>query len=196
MVVDAPIEGDCRSDLDQRQAREGVSALVVRGEHPGDHAAIRRVHEAAFGRESEGRLVDDLRRAGLFSPDMSLVAVAPGGEVVGHVLHSTVDLEIDGVPVPCAALAPLAVLPAYQRRGVGTKLVREGLHRLRLLGYRAVIVVGDPAYYARFGFSRELAAAIASPYAGDAHQALELEVGVLSAVMCGRVTYPAPFTEV
>jgi putative acetyltransferase len=188
MVVDAPI--------DRRQVWEEVRALVVRSETPGDHAAIRRVHDAAFGRESEGRLVDALRQDGLFSPDMSLVGVAPGGEVVGHVLHSTVDLEVDGVAVRGAALAPLGVLPAHQRTGVGTKLVREGLHRLRLLGYRAVIVVGDPAYYARFGFSRELAVTIASPYVGEAHQALELEVGALAGATSGRVAYPPPFTEV
>src|SRR5262245_34040539 len=137
----------------------------IRGERPGDEAAIRHVHEAAFRGSAEGRLVDALRGAGLVSPEASLVAVAAGGEVVGHVLFSAIALEVDGRDVPAAALAPLAVLPACQRAGVGTRLVREGLVRLPALGYRAVIVVGDHAYYVRFGFSQALAAPLASPYA-------------------------------
>ncbi len=181
---------------DRRQAWDATRALVVRSEHARDHAAIRRVHDAAFAREAEGRLVDALRRDGCFSPDMSLVGVAPGGEIAGHVLHSTLDLEVDGRAVAGAARAPLAVLPRYQHTGVGTKLVREGLHRLRLLGYRAVIVVGNPAYYGRFGFSRALAEPIDSPYAGEHHQALELESGVLAGATSGRVTYPPAFAEV
>ncbi len=171
-------------------------SLIVRSEGAPDHAAIRRVHDAAFGREAEGRLVDALRAAGCFSPDMSLVGVAAGSEIVAHVLHSTVDLEVDGVAVPAAALAPVAVLPAFQRRGVGTQLVREGLHRVRLLGYRAVVVVGDPAYYGRFGFSPDLAAPIASPYAGPYHQAIELEENALSSARAGRVVYPPAFAAV
>ena len=189
MPADAPIEG-------RFLCGAGVRALVVRSEGPADHPAIRRAHDAAFGRESEGRLVDALRRGGRFVPDMSLVAVAPDGGIVGHVLHSTVDLEVDGLPVRGAALAPLAVLPEHQRTGIGTKLVREALHRLRLLRYRAVIVLGDPDYYGRFGFSRELSVPIASPYAGEAHQALELEPGVLAGATRGEVRYPPAFSEV
>ena len=97
MVVDAATEGGRRSHPDRRHDRDEVRAFIVRSESPGDHGAIRLVHQTAFGRESEGRLVDALRQAGAFTPGMSLVGVEPGGEVVGHVLHSTIELEVDGV---------------------------------------------------------------------------------------------------
>jgi putative acetyltransferase len=169
--------------------------VLVRSEQPADVIAIRRLHDAAFGGPAEGRLVDALRRAGCFSPETSLVAVA-GGDVVGHVLFSRVGLEVEGRDVQAAALAPLAVLPSRRRIGVGSRLVREGLARLEAHGYRAVIVVGDPAYYARFGFSRALAAPLGSPYAGPHQQALALVPGTLDAARTGRVIYPAPFAEV
>ena len=168
----------------------------VRAERPDDVAAIRRVHDAAFGGPAEGRLVDALRGAGCFAPDLSLVAVTADGEVVGHVLFGTIAVEVDGRDVPAVALAPLAVLPVHQRTGIGTLLVQEGLRRLALLDCSAVIVVGDPAYYGRFGFSQALAAPLASPYAGPHQQALELSVGVLSGARGGRVSYPAPFSAV
>ena len=149
------------------------------------------VHDAAFAGPAEGRLVDALRDSGLFSPDLSLVAVTAGGDVVGHVLFSRLDLEVDGRDVPAVALAPLAVLPCHQRIGIGTRLVREGLRRLEALRLEAVIVLGDPAYYARFGFSQALAAPLASPYAGPHLQALALSRGVLSGARRGRIIYPA-----
>jgi putative acetyltransferase len=185
------VSGNVLPHPERRQAWERAGTVVVRGETVRDHRAIRAVHDAAFGRDAEGRLVDALRRDGCFQPDLSLVGVGPAGEIVGHVLHSTVDLEMDGIAVRAAALAPVAVVPAWQRMGVGTRLVREGLHRLRVLRYQAVVVLGDPGYYARFGFSRELAAAIA----GEHHQALELEVGALAGAS-GRLSYPRAFAEV
>ena len=110
-------------------------APVIRSERPADAAAIRGVHDAAFAGPAEGRLVDALRDSGAFSPDLSLVAVTADGDVVGHVLFSRLDLEVDGRDVPAAALAPLAVLPCHQRTGIGTRLVREGLRRLEALRY-------------------------------------------------------------
>jgi putative acetyltransferase len=118
---------------------------IVRTEEPGDEEGIRRVQRAAFGREAEAELVDVVRdvAAGL----LSLVAVE-GGELVGHVLFTPVAVG-RGAAV---GLGPIAVLPAHQGRGVGSALVREGLTRLRAAGHGAVIVVGEPRYYRRFGF--------------------------------------------
>ena len=166
---------------------------MIRSERPADAAAIRGVHDAAFAGPAEGRLVDALRDSGAFSPDLSLVAVTADGDVVGHVLFSRLDLEVNGRDVPATALAPLAVLPWHQRTGIGTRLVREGLRRLEALRYEAVVVLGDPAYYARFGFSQALAAPLASPYAGPHLQALALVPGMLSSARRGRIIYPPPF---
>jgi putative acetyltransferase len=104
---------------------------------------------AAFGRENEARLVDALRASAW--PRLSLVAERDG-LVIGHVFVSPVEVE-PARSVPAGGLAPLAVDPAEQSRGVGAALVRAALARAPELGWRAVFLLGDPRYYSRFGFS-------------------------------------------
>jgi putative acetyltransferase len=94
--------------------------------------------------------------------------------------------------IPAAALAPLAVAPARQRRGIGSALVRRGLDVCRERGRAAVIVLGHPSYYPRFGFSAALARGFRAPYAGEAFMALELTPGALAAG-AGDVRYPKAF---
>ncbi len=96
----------------------------------------------------EALAVDVLRRAGKVS--LSLVAEL-GGEVVGHVLFSPVTLDNAAAP-SLLGLAPLAVTPAKQGKGIGAALVREGLGACRDLGVGAVVLLGHPGYYPRFGF--------------------------------------------
>src|SRR5262249_57294881 len=86
------------------------------------------------------------------------------GQAVGHVLFS--DLSIVGATgtVPALALAPLAVVPEHQKRGIGSALLRRGLEACRAQGHRVILVVGHPDYYPRFGFSADLAARLQSPY--------------------------------
>lgn len=119
---------------------------------------MRRVIAEAFGREEEAKLVDDLRADGDLA--VSLVAEAYG-EVVGHIALSRLKL-----PVEALALAPVSVKTGEQDKGVGSALVRAALFKARELGYKIVFVLGDPAYYATFGFSTEEAAPFASRYAG------------------------------
>ena len=166
--------------------------LAILEESPRFHAAIRVVNREAFGGEEEVRLVDRLRQDGLIVT--SLVA-REDRQVVGHVLFS--DLRIDtaqGVLL-AAALAPLAVLPGYRRRGIGSELVSYGLEACREKGRVAAIVVGDYSYYSRFGFSWELARNLISPYSklGTSWMALELEPDALENVQ-GIVRYPPAFT--
>ena len=99
---------------------------------------------------------------------MALVAEA-SDRIVGHILFS--QLALTGpAPVPAAvALAPLAVLPSHQRQGIGTALVKAGLAACAADGLTAVLVLGDPAYYGRFGFSTGTARHFATPYDGPAH---------------------------
>jgi putative acetyltransferase len=146
------------------------------------------VHRAAFGGGFEADLVRRLRSDGLVAA--SLVAIAAGA-VVGHVLFSDLEVEVDGRLVDAVSLAPLAVLPAWQRQGVGSRLVRAGLAALR--GSRsAAIVVGHPDYYPRFGFSAARVRHLDTPYPGDAFMGLEIERGALAGRR-GRVRYPAAF---
>src|SRR5213594_5213203 len=125
--------------------------IEVRNQRPEDSAAIQKVHTKAFGGPSEAKLVRLIseRKKAL----ISLVAVSDDS-VVGHILFSRV--TIDNVPAAFngIGLAPVAVLPTFQRRGIGSKLIREGLERCKQARYDAVVVLGDPAYYSRLGFVR------------------------------------------
>lgn len=94
--------------------------------------------------------------------------------------------------VAAAALAPLAVLPEYQRRGLGAELIARGLDLLRENGERIVLVLGHPEYYPRFGFSAENARNLESPFPPEAYMALELIPGALDGVR-GKVKYPRAF---
>jgi putative acetyltransferase len=165
---------------------------VIRPEEPADRDAIREVNRAAFLRQDEGVLVDRLRASG--NVLASLVAIADE-TLVGHVLFSRLVIETAAGHLAAAALAPLAVLPGYQRRGFGSALIAEGLRRCRANGESIVIVVGEPAYYSRFGFSAALAANLRSRYNGHAWMALELRPGALANVS-GDVRYPKDFNAI
>ncbi|HWA14177.1 MAG TPA: N-acetyltransferase [Burkholderiales bacterium] len=128
-------------------ARAARAAPLVRDERAGDADAIREILLAAFGREAEARLVDRLNASGKVV--RSLVAEEEG-RILGHVLFS--QIEIGQARLPALSLAPLAVMPAFQRLGIGSALVSAGLQRLRVAGHARVVVVGEPAYYPRFGF--------------------------------------------
>src|SRR5262245_27506064 len=163
---------------------------TTRHETPADHEAVRHVNRLAFGRDDEAGIVDALRTGGYSR--MSLVAEG-GGRVVGHVLFSDLPILTDGGTVAALALAPMAVLPEYQRRGVGSALAREGLEVCRGAGHRIVVVLGHPDFYPRFGFSANRTEPLSSPFGGrEAWMALELVPGALTGVT-GWVRYPPPF---
>ena len=119
----------------------------VRFEQPDDAAAVRDINEQAFGSPIEARIVESLRGA----PDCLSLVATTSGPVVGHILFSPVSLE---PPVACrvAGLGPMSVRPDHQRAGIGSQLIRAGLDACRQHGYSAVVVVGYPEYYPRFGF--------------------------------------------
>ncbi|HYO76823.1 MAG TPA: N-acetyltransferase [Thermoanaerobaculia bacterium] len=138
------------------------TTITVRTETPSDAAAIRRVNELAFGRTNEAELVDALRREA--DPYVSLVA-EDRGEVVGHIAFTPVMVELAaGGVVTIAGLAPMAVLPARQREGIGSMLVVAGLQECRRAGFAAVVVLGHPEYYPRFGFVPAARTGLTSKY--------------------------------
>lgn len=126
--------------------------MVIRKEAASDADRIAEVTIAAFhdhphSRQTEQFIVRDLRAAGALA--VSLVAEF-GGLVVGHVAFSPVEMS-DGTP-GWYGLGPVSVVPAYQRRGIGQTLISEGLSKLKDLGVRGCVLVGDPGYYSRLGF--------------------------------------------
>lgn len=150
---------------------------------------VRSINEAAFGRPDEADLVDGLRREGAVL--LSLVAEVEQ-RIVGHMLFSRMSIETSNGPVSAAALAPVAVLPDLQRRGIGERLIRHGLDLLRERGEQIVIVLGHPDYYPRFGFSSEKARFLESPFPPEALMAMELISGALEGIR-GKVRYPTAF---
>lgn len=166
-----------------------AESVVVRCESVTDGPAIRAVNGAAFESPDEAGLVDRLRAEG----DVLLSLVAEyRSQIVGHILLSRMWIDTANRFIPAVALAPMAVLPAYQRQGIGGRLIRDGLERLRRQGEEIVVVVGHPDYYPRFGFSREKARCLESPFPAHALMALDLRPGALLGIR-GRVRYPVAF---
>jgi putative acetyltransferase len=123
--------------------------IHIRPEQPDDADDIRRVNEEAFGQPLEAGLVERLRaNCGVL---LSLVATV-NGRIAGHILFTPLRVESPEAVFEGAGLGPMAVLPEWQRQGVGSRLVAEGLAALRARGCPFVIVLGHPAYYPRFGF--------------------------------------------
>lgn len=123
--------------------------IEIRTERPGDAAAVRSLNEKAFGQPSEAKIVDMLRER---CPEaVSLVAILDD-QIIGHILFSPAEIESQGKVIQGMGLAPMAVLPDYQRQGIGSRLVDAGLAALRQGPCPFVIVLGHPDYYPRFGF--------------------------------------------
>ena len=121
---------------------------MIRLEEPRDQEAVRNVNETSFGGPTEADLVEALRQE--CTPVVALVAEF-NGEVVGHILFSPVFIEPTS-PKQLVGLGPMAVAPKFQRRGIGTLLVREGLERCHAVGPEAIVVIGHAEYYPQFGF--------------------------------------------
>ena len=155
-------------------------ALDIRPERTEDASAVRALVTAAFGPDKD---TADFVEAVRAQAEVCLgeVAVAEG-VIVGHAQWCAAPLIVDGTPVKAAYLSCLSVQPVLQRRGVGSRLVRDGLQRLKDRGYGAATLLGDPAYYGRFGFSSALAERIAAPHRsrGQGFQAVELTPGILN----------------
>lgn len=164
-----------------------ISKTVFRPSAPEDRIAVRAVHRRAFGRDAEADLAVALLEGATVTIDMLAKIDAM---VVGHVVLS----ELSG-PERSLGLGPLGVDPEWHDFKIGTELTRRALEQARRGGWKSVFVLGDPAYYRRFGFKRSLAEPVRCAYQGDALQALELAPGGLEGY-AGPVAYPPEFHAV
>ena len=159
--------------------------MNIRAAERGDHAPIRDLLVTAFPGPGEAELVERLRSEG----DCSIELVAEDGQqIVGHIFFSPAR-----APFRALALGPVAVAPERQSQGIGAALIETGHDLARAQGWDAIFLLGDPAYYQRFGYDAALAAGFSSPYAGTHFMALALD-GPLSALH-GDVHYARAFAD-
>lgn len=166
---------------------------MIRPEQPDDLAQVYHVNQQAFGGNTEAELVDKLRAHG--KATISLVALEDD-LVVGHILFSAVRFAECERAIAALGLAPLAVLPAYQRRGIGSRLIAAGLEKCRNANYESVVVLGHPNYYPRFGFVPASRYGLACEYTSEpeSFMVIELRRGALQGCR-GLVKYEPEFEE-
>ena len=165
--------------------------LSIRAETAADRNTISELTAAAFGRDLEARMVDEIRASENFVPELSLVAEQQG-EVVGHVPLSYVGLE--GTPMRVLMLGPLSVTPTHQGEGIGSALTREALRQADERGEPLVLLLGHPTYYPRFGFrpAHELGLTPSDDdISADAFMAIPLKG--YDPTLRGRVVFPPAF---
>jgi putative acetyltransferase len=170
--------------------------VIVRAETAKDYDSVFRVNELAFGRDNEARLVEVVRKTEFFIPGLSLVAVK-GVEVIGHILISMIHVDTKEGKTPVLGLAPIAVLPEFQRQGIGSELIRKGIKESRRLKHQAIVLIGHPEYYPRFGFEPARAKGLetAYPVPDEVFLALELYPGALDGIS-GMIIHPPAFNDV
>jgi len=176
-------------------AASAAPGIAIRPEAAGDADAVRALIDAAFAPSlEESRIIDELRVSDRWLPDLSLVATAEDGTIVGQSVTSLADLVADdGSRHPILALGPIAVLPAQQGRGIGGALLQATFARATELGWPIIVLLGHPTYYPRFGFesARSLGIEPQQPWPDPAWMARRLPGWTPG--LRGTLRYPAAF---
>jgi putative acetyltransferase len=167
--------------------------VTIRQETSEDINSIHYVNEQAFGQPQEASIITRLRNRGKVS--LSLVAEEESN-VIGHVLFSPVTIESAKDSFEAITLAPMAVLPKHQRKGIGSELVTAGIKKCRRLGFEIITVLGHPEFYPRFGFvpAQPLGIGCEFDVPEDAWMLLELKRGALKG-RTGTVLFQPEFRE-
>jgi putative acetyltransferase len=169
-----------------------TAPTTIRPEEFRDVDGVRLVNQRAFGRSSEAALVDALRA----SPGAISLVATVATNVAGHILFTTVQVGEGEAGQSAVGLAPMAVLPEFQRQGIGSQLVRAGLDVCRAQGHSLVVVVGHPRFYPRFGFvqASTIGLEYEHPVRPEAFMVLELQAGALANAR-GVVRYRPEFSR-
>jgi putative acetyltransferase len=169
---------------------------IIRQETLKDYEQITMVNDLAFKQPNEGLMISALRKNKKFIPRLSLVTEIDS-KVVGHILFFPLNIISGEKSFEVLSLAPMAVLPEYQNKGIGKKLVTEGLKKSKEMGYKAVVVLGHPTYYPKFGFEPASKWNIQLPIddiPDEASMAMELEKRFLKN-KAGVIEYPEEYYE-
>lgn len=169
--------------------------ILIRKEEEKDYKNIYEVNKLAFGQENESKLVEKIRKSNNFIPELSLVAEI-NSKLVGHILFSKIKI-IGSSIFETIALAPMAVIPEFQRQGVGSELINRGMEKVKELGFNSIIVLGHKDYYPKFGFKRASKWNIKCSFEvlDEVFMAIELTDGALEG-KAGTVKYPDEFIDV
>ena len=168
--------------------------MLIRPEETGDIDRVWKINAQAFETEAEAKLVDELRES--CKPYISLVAEVDA-ELVGHILFTPVELAGEGSGLKLVGLGPMAIMPAFQNKGIGSQLVRQGLEECLRQGCDGVVVLGHPGYYPRFGFVPSVRYGIKSEYEvpDEVFMIIELKKNSLKG-RSGIIKYNAAFGNV
>jgi putative acetyltransferase len=169
--------------------------IIIRQEIASDYEKVYEINKLAFQQESESKIIEQIRKGNNFIPELSLVAEV-NSEIVGHILFSKIKIVGDST-FDSLALAPMAVIPEFQKRGIGSKLIRRGIEKAKELGFDSIIVLGHKDYYPKFGFQKASKWGIQCPFEApeEAFMAIELTEKALDG-KSGIVHYPDEFMEV
>jgi putative acetyltransferase len=169
--------------------------ITIEPETESDYEQITRVTALAFNGNAEARLVENLRKTTEYSPHLSLVA-KHRNKIIGHVLFYPIKINTGREECISLALVPVSVVPDFQNRKGGSRLIKAGLEEAKKLGFKSVLVVGHSKYYPRFGFEKASKYGISAPFsvADNAFFAIELEKDVLKNCR-GTTEYPKEFDE-
>ncbi|WP_433765957.1 GNAT family N-acetyltransferase [Flavobacterium ginsenosidimutans] len=174
--------------------------VTLRQENKNDFESVFQLIEKAFEKEEysdhkEQFLVERLRKSEAFIPELSIVAELDG-KIVGHILFSKLQIKNEYQTFPSLALAPVSVLPEFQGKGIGSKLILHGHEIAKSLGYNSVILLGHQDYYPRFGYELCEKYNIKMPFDVPAENCMiiELTENALSGIS-GEVVYPSEFFE-
>ncbi len=162
---------------DKQDPSRGALPVDVRAERPGEEALVRVINASAFGRPDEALIPELIRGSDRWIEDGSLVAVEPGGALVGHLLLSEGELvAADGSQRRIWMVGPVAVLPEFQRRGVGSVLMHSAIALATERRQPVLVLLGHPTYYPRFGFesARSIGIEPPQPWSDGAWMALRL----------------------
>lgn len=171
--------------------------MEIRKEKPNDYSDVYELNKLAFKGDEDAKLVDLLRKSSAFIPELSLVAIIDNN-IVGHILFTKIKIVANnGKENESLALAPMAVSPNYQKKGIGGQLIKTGFEIAREMNFKSVIVLGHEKYYPKFGFEPTTKWQISAPYEvpANAFMGIELVSNGLKDIS-GVVQYAKEFDEI